>query len=56
MSPVHTINNAAACVLALLYAEPHIDPARCAAAMAGIDTDCNGATAGSVIGAKRVER
>ncbi len=51
MSPVHTINNAVACVLALLYSEPQIDPATCAAVMAGIDTDCNGATVGSVVGA-----
>ena len=51
MSPVHTINNAVVCVLALLYAEPQIDSATCAAVMAGIDTDCNGATVGSVIGA-----
>ena len=51
MSPVHTINNAVACVLALLYAQPQIDAAACAAVSAGIDTDCNGATVGSVIGA-----
>jgi len=51
MSPVHTINNAVVCVLALLCAEPLIDAAACAAVSAGIDTDCNGATVGSVIGA-----
>ena len=51
MSPVHTINNAVACVLALLYAEPQIDAATCAAVMTGLDTDCNGATVGSVVGA-----
>jgi ADP-ribosylglycohydrolase len=51
MSPVHTINNAVACVLALLYMEPQIDAATCAAVMTGLDTDCNGATVGSVVGA-----
>ena len=51
MSPVHTINNAVACVLALLYADPQIDAATCAAVMTGLDTDCNGATVGSVVGA-----
>jgi ADP-ribosylglycohydrolase len=51
MSPVHTINNAVACVLALLYTEPQIDSAVCAAVSAGLDTDCNGATVGSVVGA-----
>jgi len=51
MSPVHTINNAVACVLALLYSERQIDPAVCAAVTAGIDTDCNGATVGALVGA-----
>jgi ADP-ribosylglycohydrolase len=51
MSPVHTINNAVACVLALLYSEVQVDTATCAAVMAGLDTDCNGATVGSVVGA-----
>jgi ADP-ribosylglycohydrolase len=51
MSPVHTINNAVACVLALLYSERQVDAAVCAAVTAGIDTDCNGATVGSVVGA-----
>ncbi len=51
LSPVHTINNAVLCVLALLYSEAQVDPATCAAVMAGMDTDCNGATVGSVVGA-----
>ncbi len=51
MSPVHTINNAVVCVLALLYAGDEIDAATCTAVMAGLDTDCNGATVGSVVGA-----
>ena len=51
MSPVHTINNAVVCVLALCYAGRGIDDAVCAAVMGGLDTDCNGATVGSVVGA-----
>lgn len=51
MSPVHTINNAVACVLALLFAGDSLDAAVCNAVSAGIDTDCNGATVGSVVGA-----
>jgi hypothetical protein len=51
MSPVHTINNAVACVLALCYACDSIDASTCAAVTCGLDTDCNGATVGSVVGA-----
>lgn len=51
MSPVHTINNAVYCVLALLYAEGGVDDAVCKAVATGLDTDCNGATVGSIVGA-----
>lgn len=51
MSPVHTINNAVACVLALLHSGESLETAVCNAVAAGIDTDCNGATVGSVVGA-----
>ena len=56
MSPVHTINNAAVCVLALLHGRG--DPARSLsiAVSAGWDTDCNGATVGSVLGAMHGRR
>lgn len=40
-----------ACVLTLLYTEPQIDAATCTAVMTGLDTDCNGATVGSAVGA-----
>ncbi len=50
MSPVHTINNAVVCVLAMLYGGAGIDEASCAAVTGGLDTDCNGATVGSVVG------
>jgi ADP-ribosylglycohydrolase len=48
---VHTINNAAACVLALLYAEDDYTRAIGLAVQAGLDADSNGATVGSVAGA-----
>jgi ADP-ribosylglycohydrolase len=51
MHAVHTINNALVCVAALLH--EGLDPvaATGAAVSAGLDTDCNGATVGSVVGA-----
>jgi len=51
MSAVHTINNAMICLMALHYG--HMDPDRSIeiAVMAGKDTDCNGATVGSIVGA-----
>ncbi len=49
--PVHTLNNAALVLLALLYAEGDFSAAVGLAVQGGWDTDCNGATAGSVWGA-----
>ena len=51
MSPVHTINNAALCVLAMMYARIDSVNTITTAVMAGLDTDCNGATIGSIVGA-----
>jgi len=51
MSPVHTINNAAICVLALLHGGRDCERAICLSVMAGLDTDCNGATVGNILGA-----
>lgn len=55
---VHTINNAALIVMGLLYAERGVpkdpelfEPAICLTVMGGWDTDCTGATAGSLAGA-----
>ena len=61
---VHTINNAALTVMGLLYAhrtergeqavagDPEsFEPAICLTVMGGWDTDCTGATAGSLAGA-----
>ncbi len=49
--PVHTINNACLVALGLLYGEGDFGRTIGIAVHAGLDTDCNGATAGSVVGA-----
>ncbi len=48
---VHTINNAAAVLMALLYSGGDFGRAIGIAVMGGWDRDCTGATAGSVMGA-----
>ena len=47
---VHTINNAALVVMALMTGKPDYEATIVAAVRGGWDTDCNGATAGSVCG------
>ncbi|RIH84280.1 ADP-ribosylglycohydrolase family protein [Calidithermus roseus] len=47
---VHTINNAALVVAALLYGRGDYERSITAAVMGGWDTDCNGATVGSIVG------
>lgn len=47
---VHTINNAALVVLSLLFGEGDFERSICCAVMGGWDTDCNGATVGSIVG------
>ena len=60
--PVHTINNAVIVLLGCLHAHrvgqasrlspgEQFERAICISVMGGLDTDCNGATAGSVMGA-----
>ncbi len=49
--PVHTLNNAALVLIALLHAKQDFSAAVGLAVQGGWDTDCNGATAGSVWGA-----
>jgi len=49
--PVHTNNNAALCVAALLLSGGDFAKAITLAVMGGLDTDCNGATVGSIVGA-----
>ncbi|MEX2534526.1 MAG: ADP-ribosylglycohydrolase family protein [Trueperaceae bacterium] len=47
---VHTINNAILVTAALLFGEGDFEKSICYAVMGGWDTDCNGATVGSIIG------
>ena len=47
---VHTINNAALTVAALLYNQGDYEKTICNTVMGGWDADCNGATVGSIIG------
>jgi hypothetical protein len=51
LHPVHTVNNAMVCVMSLFYGAMDTERAVCTAVMAGLDTDCNGATVGSIVGA-----
>lgn len=48
--PVHTINNAEVVLMGLLHGQKEFGKTISIAVMAGWDTDCNGATAGSVLG------
>ncbi|HHY09318.1 MAG TPA: ADP-ribosylglycohydrolase family protein [Firmicutes bacterium] len=47
---VHTINNGALLVAALLYGDNDFEKTICYSVMGGWDTDSNGATAGSILG------
>lgn len=51
MSPVHTVNNAIIVVMSLFYGRMNPDRSICVSVMGGLDTDCNGATVGSIVGA-----
>lgn len=50
MSSVHAINNLQIVVMALLYGNMTIDRNTALAVMGGMDTDCTGATVGSITG------
>jgi ADP-ribosylglycohydrolase len=50
--PVHTNNNAALVTAAVVFAENDFELAITTAVLGGWDTDCNGATVGSIMGAK----
>ena len=51
MSGVHTLNNAALTIAGLMYGRGHFGRTIGLTVSAGLDTDCTGATAGSVLGA-----
>ena len=48
---VHTLNNAAACAAALVFGKGDFTRTLSAVVSCGWDTDCNGASLGSVMGA-----
>ena len=48
--PVHTINNAAIVLLGLIYGGGDYEKSIAISVMGGLDTDCNGATTGSILG------
>jgi ADP-ribosylglycohydrolase len=50
---VHAVNNAALLAAALLYGQGDFERTICLAVMGGWDTDCNGASAGSILGVMR---
>jgi ADP-ribosylglycohydrolase len=47
---IHTINNAAIVVLGLAYGERNFEESIAVSVMSGLDTDCDGATCGSILG------
>jgi ADP-ribosylglycohydrolase len=51
MSSVHTVNNALIVVMSLFYGKMAPDRSICVSVMGALDTDCNGATTGSIVGA-----
>ena len=51
MSMAHTLNNAALTVAGLYYGERNFQKTIALTVMGGVDTDCTGATAGSLLGA-----
>ncbi|MEI7578016.1 MAG: ADP-ribosylglycohydrolase family protein [Armatimonadota bacterium] len=49
---VHSINNALACVASVFLSNGDLELSITRAVMFGLDTDCNGATVGSIVGAR----
>jgi len=56
MSAVHTINNALICVISLFYGKMDTTQVITTSVMCALDTDCNGATVGSIVGAAAGKR
>ncbi|MBL8742394.1 MAG: ADP-ribosylglycohydrolase family protein, partial [Myxococcales bacterium] len=54
--PVHTLDNALICILSLFYGRMDTERSISTSVMCGHDTDCNGATVGSIVGAARGRR
>ena len=50
-SAVHTINNACLCAASIVYGKGDFEKSVTTAVLGGWDTDCNGATVGSILGA-----
>lgn len=50
-SAIHTINNACLCAAAVVYGKGDFEKSITTAVLGGLDTDCNGATVGSILGA-----
>jgi ADP-ribosylglycohydrolase len=51
MNGVHTLNNACLTIMGLLYGEGDFETTISLTVMGGLDTDCTGASAGSIMGA-----
>ncbi|MFT7288190.1 MAG: ADP-ribosylglycohydrolase [Halieaceae bacterium] len=51
MSPVHSINNSLICIVGMAYGNLNPQESICITVASGLDTDCNGATVGNIVGA-----
>ena len=53
LSGVHTVNNALVVIGAMIYGDEDFHKSICLSVEGGWDTDCNGATCGSILGASK---
>ena len=56
LSPVHTVNNALVVIGSMIYGQMDFHKSICTSVEGAWDTDCNGATCGSIVGAARGAR